>query len=100
MPPPDKVKGPYGTVNILGTVAGSCYLEDLEDSLNKAECSSPDCTENHTMDESVYLHSSCHIEAGVEVCFRFGDEFISVLCAECGDEVVKLRMASKGRTEQ
>lgn len=57
--------------------------------LSKMKCMVKDCG----CGGIIYFHGRCHITAPVTCCYH-PDGFITVSCAECDEEIVKIAVAS------
>jgi len=56
--------------------------------LDVAQCSNPDCTEEHG---PLILHSRCH--TGVPTWATYEAGVLTITCAECGQEVTAVTVA-------
>ena len=71
------------------------YLEDLENAAAQG-CQSPNCDHKHA--GPLFLHAVCH-NAGLSISFEFGDDHLTVVCAKCGGDVIRIQIAAEGREE-
>lgn len=72
----------------------SLYLEDIEEFVVQG-CASLDC--KHEGHDRMFVHARCHLGGRIEVSFKFGDNFLTIACGECHQEIMKIIIASKGR---
>jgi len=70
------------------------YLEDLENAAARG-CQTPGC--NHKHAGPLYLHPMCHEYGPLSISFEFGDNHLTVICAKCEKEVIRIQVESKGR---
>lgn len=66
------------------------YVKQLE--AMSTRCANPDCTKEH---DEVYLHSGCHIGAGVDVVYQKGTRFLHLACRACGKPVCDVAVAEE-----
>jgi len=58
--------------------------------LDHARCATPGCAETHG---PLYLHSRCHPNAAVEVCYEAG--ILTIRCKKCQTLVIEVSVATE-----
>ena len=70
------------------------YLEDLERGIARG-CQTPGCKhDKHGPVTTLFLHSNCHPNAGVEVHFATGSGVICIICHQCQRPIVNIGVAT------
>jgi hypothetical protein len=69
---------------------GSLYPPVTAASLDKAECGTPGCTEDHSV---LYLNARCHPESGTRARYIKKDRVLIIDCLECGRRVAYIAVA-------
>lgn len=63
---------------------------DLDDAALQG-CGAPGCTHStHTF----YIHARCHPRSGVDVAYTHDTGLLHITCRECGQTIVKVKVAS------
>ena len=58
--------------------------------LNVMGCGNPNCREDHNI---LYMHSSCHPEAGLDAMYSKPTGTMHLICRECEDTVLSVKVA-------
>lgn len=66
----------------------------FREDLNEVKCDCPDCQDDITSGHEFYIHSKCHLHAGLEVSYR-GDGTLVLRCNECQTLVTEVAVASR-----
>jgi hypothetical protein len=57
--------------------------------LNAMGCGMPNCNHDHSI---LYLHSSCHVDAGTHIRYEKKSERLYIECAKCGKGVTIIQL--------
>lgn len=63
--------------------------EDL-DAASLSGCGNPGCTHST---HSFYIHSKCHVDAGLDVSYTHDSGSLHITCRECGQPIIDVVVA-------
>ena len=54
------------------------------------------CQCGNCIDEGLFIHSKCHVDADIQVEFVYSTGSLMLYCGECNAPVAEIAVASKG----